>query len=193
MPRRRHHPPPSIGEAVQLAAGFVGLLAVVKMLEIVLAVPLIGFGIHPREPFGLVGVLFAPLLHGNLAHLFANAGPLFVLLVVLLLDPRYRPASTIATIWIGGGLGTWLIGRRFFAGEPTVHIGASSLIYGLVAYLITAGFRMRSWRALFISLVIGVLYGGIFYAALPSNGIVSWEAHLMGAVVGFWAATRQHR
>jgi membrane associated rhomboid family serine protease len=191
--RRRSRAGTRMGAALQGASGFILLMALVKGVEILSSVSLAGFGIRPRETIGLIGILFAPLLHASPAHLLANAGPLFFLLVILLMDPRYRPGATLAWIWSIGGLGTWILGRNGAAGQPTVHIGASSLIYGLVAYLITSGFRMRSWRALILSLVIGLLYGGIFHGVLPADGPVSWEGHLAGAVAGVWAADRQHR
>lgn len=194
MPPRRRRPrsAPRLGDALQGAGLFVAVLFAVKAVEIFAHVSLAGFGIRPRDPFGLVGILFAPLLHGSPAHLLANAGPLFALLVVLLLDRRYQPGATLSWIWLAGGLGTWIVGRAESGGEPTVHIGASSLIYGLAAYLIAAGFRMRSWRAFFISLAVGLLYGGIFHGALPADGPISWEGHLAGAIAGLWAADRQH-
>lgn len=192
-PRRRPTPRPTLGSSVQSAATLVAVPIAVQFIEIATRTPLSGFGIHPREAIGLIGILFSPLLHAGPAHLFGNAGPLFVLLTLLLNDPKYRPGSAVATIWIGSGLGTWILGRGDFNGEPTVHIGASSIIYGLVTFLIAAGFRMQSWRAFFISIVVGLAYGGIFYGILPREGPVSWEGHLAGAIAGLFAAQRLHR
>ena len=39
---------------------------------------LVRFGIHPRSPLGLAGILFAPLLHGGIMHLVANTVPWLV-------------------------------------------------------------------------------------------------------------------
>ena len=148
------------------------------------------FGIPPRTTEGLIGILSGPLLHANWAHLLANAVPLFVLLLLLLLDRHYRPGLTLVLIWIASGLGTWLIGRSGEPGRPVIHIGASSVIYGLVAYLIVAGFLMKSWRSALISILVLFLYGGIFLGVLPQAGPISWEGHLSGALAGVWAARR---
>ena len=152
-----------------------------------------GFGIYPRNAHGLVGILFAPLLHGNLAHLTANAVPLFILLLLLFWDRKYKPGLTLALIWIASGLGTWLIGRAGDAAHPTVHIGASSVIYGLVAYLLVAGWRVGSWRSALVAVAVFLAYGGIFYGMLPQQGPISWEGHLSGAIAGIWAACKLHR
>jgi hypothetical protein len=113
----------------------------------------------------LLGILFAPLLHANLQHLLANAAPLFVLLFLLLSNRAYHPYRTLAWIWGASGLGTWLIGRG-----NAVHIGASSIIFGLAAFLIVAGFLMKSWRSAVVAIFVFFLYGGIFYGALPRAG-----------------------
>ena len=180
-------------DAMQISFWLVGVLFAVMAAEIILQVRLDRFGIYPRDVHGLIGIFCSPLLHGSTAHLIANATPLFVLLTILLWDRNYKPGSTIAIIWLVSGLGTWLLGRREFEGEPTVHIGASSIIYGLVAYLIVAGFRMESWRAIFIAILVFAFYGGIFYGALPRDGLISWEGHLCGALAGAWTAFQQHR
>ena len=73
-----------------------------------------------------------------------------------------------------------------------MHIGASSLIYGLVVYLIAAGWWMRSWRSGLVALGVLAFYGGIFYGVLPQRGIVSWEGHLAGAVAGFLVARQNY-
>jgi membrane associated rhomboid family serine protease len=185
-------PQPSLAEAAQTSATFVGSLFVVEGADALVAHRLDRFGIVPRTLEGLIGIVFGPLLHANWAHLVANALPLFVLLLLLLLDRHYRPWLTLALIWVASGLGTWLIGRNAEQGRLTVHIGASSVIYGLVAYLIVAGFLMKSWRPALISILVLFLYGGIFFGVLPQAGPISWEGHLSGALAGVWAAKRNH-
>jgi hypothetical protein len=94
---------------------------------------------------------------------------------------------------VAGGLGTWLIGRdRAPDGSPTPHIGASSLIFGLVAYLVLAGFLARRWRTFFVALLVFLVFGGIYVGVLPQDGPISWEGHLSGAVAGVVAAVNNH-
>jgi membrane associated rhomboid family serine protease len=178
-------------DAVQTSALMVSVLFLVEFADVILRyelhLTLAGFGIVPRTVPGLVGIAFSPLLHASAAHLLANALPLFVLLVLLFWDRHYYPALTLTSIWVFSGLGTWLIGRG-----DTVHIGASSIIFGLVAYLIVAGFMMKSWRSAVVALAVFVAFGGIFYGVLPHAGPVSWEGHLSGALAGVWAAKRNH-
>ena len=140
-------------------------------------------GILPRTIPGLVGILLSPLLHASFAHLAANAIPLLILLTILFWDAHYRPWQTLGSIWLLSGLGTWLIGR-----SASVHIGASSIIFGLVAYLIVAGLLVRSWRSAFTAILVFLAFGGIFYGVLPHHGPISWEAHLCGALAGLVAA-----
>lgn len=174
-------------QAVRLSAGVLALLVAVWVLTLWLP-GLRRFGIVPRTVPGLAGILFAPLLHADATHLFANALPLFVLLVLLFADRVYRPGLTLAVVWLASGFGTWLIGRG-----PAVHLGASSLIYGVAAYLVTAGVVLKSWRAAFVALLVVLLYGGLWYGVLPQQSRVSWEGHLCGAVAGVWAACRRRR
>jgi membrane associated rhomboid family serine protease len=162
-------------------------MTLVTVLDWLLPIDLRRFGIVPRTAFGLVGIVFAPLLHLGFAHLVANAFPLWVLLILLFGQPAYFPEETLAWIWLGSGLGTWLIGRG-----NAVHIGASSLIYGLVVYFIAAGWWMRNGRAVLLALAVLVFYGGIFYGLLPRHGMVSWEGHLAGAITGLLVARANH-
>jgi len=161
----------------------VGFLVLIEAADQVLRVlgvgTLDGLGIRPRNPEGLAGVVFSPLLHGSWLHLAANALPLLVLMTLLFWDRRYA----IALIWAVSGLGTWVIGR-----PGSIHIGASSLIYGLVSYMIVAGLLIRSWRAVVVGLAVGVAFSGIWYGVLPQDGPISWEGHLCGAVAGVIAA-----
>jgi membrane associated rhomboid family serine protease len=171
--------------AVKLGLTVLAILFVVMGLQMALGPFLNRFGILPRTVHGLVGIVFSPLLHANLHHLLANAVPLLVLLVLLWSNREYHPGRTLALIWLASGLGTWLIGRG-----QAIHLGASSLVFGLAAFLIVAGFRARSWRAALVAVLVCGLYGGIFYGVLPQAGPVSWEGHLCGAIAGVWAASR---
>jgi membrane associated rhomboid family serine protease len=177
----------NIGDAVQLSALMVGFLFVVKAAEVLFQHPLSSLGIVPRTRSGLLGILFSPVLHLNWNHLLANAIPLFVLLILLLTDRHYHPYRTLALIWFASGLGTWLIGRGH-----SVHLGASSIIFGLIVYLIVAGLTIGSWRSVLVALVVFFLFGGVLYGILPHAGPISWEGHLCGAIAGAWAA-RENR
>jgi membrane associated rhomboid family serine protease len=176
-----------LGAAVRTSALLVGALLLTFLLDWLLRFPFREYGIVPRTVRGLSGVVCGPLLHANGAHLMANATPLFVLLTLLFWDRHYHPVRTLALIWVASGLGTWLIGRG-----GAVHLGASSLVYGLVAYLVVAGLLGRSWRSAVVALLVLAAYGGIIYGLLPQRGPISWEGHLSGAVAGCWAA-RQNK
>jgi membrane associated rhomboid family serine protease len=173
--------------AIETSAMLIGLLFAVRAADLLLGLQLNRFGIVPRTGPGLIGIIFSPLLHASSAHLGANAVGLFFLLLMLFLDRRYEPFQTIGAIWLISGLGTWLIGRA------AIHIGASSIIYGLVSYLIACGFWMRSWRAAFVAMLVILFYGGIVYGMLPQTGVISWEGHLSGAFAGWLAARHQHQ
>ena len=146
------------------------------------------FGIVPRTERGLWGILFAPFLHANVAHLAANSISLLILGWLTLAFAGRRTFWIVsASAALGAGLCAWTFGA-----PGTVHIGASGVIFGLAAYLILAGFMMRRWQAALVAVVLVVLFGGMFYGVLPQEGPVSWESHLSGALAGVWAARRHH-
>jgi membrane associated rhomboid family serine protease len=179
--------------ALEAAAPLIAIMSLLKLIEIVAGLTFAGLGIVPRDPRGAIGILTAPLLHANLAHLFANISPLLILLVLLFWDKTYHPTRTLTTIWLASGLGTWLIGRANGPdGRPTVHLGASSLIFGLVAYLLVAGVLAGRWRTFLVAVLVFLAFGGIYVGVLPDDGPVSWEGHLSGALAGLITAFHHH-
>lgn len=172
-------------DAVETGLKFVAVLFVVELADLILPIGLDRFGIWPRQVIGLPGILLAPLLHAGLGHLVANAGPLLVLLVLMFWNRRYRPWATLAAVWVLGGLGTWIFGRG-----GAVHVGASGLVYGLAAFLVTAGVVGRSWQAALIAVLVAFSCWGLVYGMLPQRGPISWEGHLFGALAGAYCAWR---
>jgi membrane associated rhomboid family serine protease len=161
---------------VKLVVGFVALLWLIPLLG--WGLDLQQFGVRPRQWIGLPGILFAPLLHGGLAHLVANTVPLLVLGVVMLHLYPVASFRVLPAIYLGPGIAVWLLAR------DGNHVGASGLIYGLVAYIFVAGLIRRDRRAIGASLLVAFLYGTLVWGVLPLEAGVSWETHLAAALIG---------
>lgn len=141
------------------------------------------FGIVPRHIIGLIGIFTAPLIHGNIYHLISNTIPLLFLGSVLyFFYPRLAP-TVFYRAYFWTNLLVWLFGR-----SGSVHIGASGIVYAIAFFLIFYGIFYRDFRSLTISIIVLLLYGGIFYGVLPGDPMISWESHLGGALVGISTA-----
>jgi membrane associated rhomboid family serine protease len=166
---------------------FKTVLFIVLILWIILfisyAIPLQDYGIRPRTIPGLIGILFAPFLHAGIDHLIANSISLLILGSIFLTMERKLSLFILLHIIILGGFGTWLIGRSSYT-----HIGASGVIYGILGYLVTMGIFVRNIKAILVSIIIFILYGGAIWGIFPTNGFVSWESHLCGFIAGIVTA-----
>ncbi|MBE7644495.1 rhomboid family intramembrane serine protease [Tenacibaculum finnmarkense genomovar ulcerans] len=142
-------------------------------------IPITQFGIIPRTFNGLIGIFTSPFLHGGIWHLISNTLPLIILLTVLNFFYPKKTLTVILFIILIGGTLVWLFARS------ANHIGASGLIYGLAAFLITNGLLERKLIPLLVSLGVAILYGGLIWGLVPSlKSHISWEGHLFGAVAG---------
>jgi membrane associated rhomboid family serine protease len=164
----------------------VVIMWMVKFCEVIFHTDLGGYGLAPLEWKGLPGILFAPLLHANFSHLFANTLPFFFLGGMLFYF--YRPIAwqIIALIWLITGLWVWV-----FARGDSVHIGASGVINGMASFLFLSGILRRETRLMAITLLITFLYGGLVWGIFPQlfpNQPISWESHLMGLLSGILLA-----
>ncbi|MCX4161130.1 MULTISPECIES: rhomboid family intramembrane serine protease [Paraburkholderia] len=142
------------------------------------------YGVVPRTFRGLVGILFAPWLHANLAHLMANTGAL-VVLGWLCMWPRIAEfwQATLAGM-LGAGATAWLLGA-----PDTVHIGASGLVFGYAGYLVARGWYTHSVLSIVVALFVAGVYGvSVLSGVLPLTPGISWQSHLGGALGGILAA-----
>jgi membrane associated rhomboid family serine protease len=162
---------------------FVGIVWCAFLVGLVLPFNIIAFGVTPRSLLGLVGIPLMPFLHADLGHLLSNTVPLAILLL-LLAGSKANSRTIVLYIVLLSGLLVWLFGR------PATHVGASGLIYGLIAFLLVSGILERRVVPLIISLLVGFLYGGtLLWGIVPDLGShVSWEGHLFGAIAGGVAA-----
>ena len=160
---------------------FLALIWIVFGLDRVLPLELLG--LVPRSLEGLIGIVAMPFLHGDFAHLMANSVPLAVTLL-LLAGSRGNSGAIVVLIVVLGGVGLWLLGRG-----GVRHIGASGLVFGLIAFHIFAGVFERRPQSLVIALVVGLLYAStLFRGVLPMQPGVSWDGHLFGAIAGILVA-----
>jgi membrane associated rhomboid family serine protease len=159
---------------------FVGIVWGVYVVDLVLPVDLVKtFGLVPRTSGGLLGIAFMPLLHAGIGHLLSNTIPLIVLLV-LLAGSQARSWETVLEVVLFGGLLLWLVGRS------VIHVGASGLVFGLMAFLIVSGPLEKRFISLAVALLVAFLYGGtLVLGILPGvDPRVSWDGHLCGATAG---------
>ena len=165
-----------------IALSIVSLLWIIIIINAIIPIDFNQFGIMPRKTEGIKGILFAPFLHLNWQHLMSNSMPLIILLTGLFW--LYRKVAlrilVLSTI-IGGGL-VWLLGREAF------HIGASGVIFSLVAFFIASGIFKRDFKAILLAIIVFFMYGGIVWGVLPGQAGVSWEGHLFGFITGIGLA-----
>jgi membrane associated rhomboid family serine protease len=158
------------------------LLWIIHIVALIADYDLYKMGLFPRSFTGLLGVITAPLIHGDFSHLISNTFPLIVLgWIVLFFYPRVSYFLFIF-VYLVTGLLVWLFARQVY------HIGASGVVYGFVSFLFFSGLFRKDNTSIVLALIITFLYGGIVWGMLPGLKGISWESHLLGAITGLVAA-----
>jgi len=158
------------------------------VIEIVDHLPFVGqldaLGVHPRSLSGLMGILFAPFLHGSFAHLMANTLPFLILGMLTMTRKRMDFFVVSAASALTAGLGAWV-----FGGANTVHVGASGVIFGYLGFLLARGWFERKASSILLSAAVAFAFGGMIWGVLPGlYAGVSWESHLFGFIGGVLTA-----
>ncbi len=167
--------------ALNLSLAFVLLLAIVFAAQG--GFDARAFAVAPHSVAGLLGVLTAPLLHGSLEHIAANAASLLILGTLAgSVYPR-ATAWSLPLLWLGSGIGAWMLGDA-----GSFHLGASGLTHGLMFLVFVLGVLRRDRAAIATGMIAFLFYGGMLLTVLPREPGVSWQAHLGGALGGVLAA-----
>ncbi len=167
--------------AFNLSLAFVLLLCVMFALQS--SVDLRAWTVQPWTAAGLLGLLGAPLLHGSIEHIAANA--ISLLMLGTLAGGMYPRATlrALPLIWLGSGSAAWLLGD---AGSH--HLGASGITHGLMFLVFVLGLLRRDRPAIAAAMIAFFLYGGMLLTVFPREAGISWQAHLGGALGGVVAA-----
>lgn len=164
--------------AFRLVLGFVLVMWSVFLFDQFLELGLIQYGLRPRESFGLLGLLTTPLLHYNLAHIGSNTLPLLIGGTMLLFLYPNASLRVMPALYFGTSLLAWIFARS------SIHIGASGLIYGLLAFVFVSGVIRRDFRSIGAALLVWFLYGSMLWGVLPLGPNMSWELHVSGFLIG---------
>ena len=178
-------------DGIRIVLGLLAAMWVLEIVDLALDNRLDQYGIEPRDPDGLVGVVAAPFLHGGFGHLIANSLPFLVLGILIALQGPLRVVWVTLIVMLVSGLGTWLI-----APEGTIHIGASGIVFGYATYLLARGIFNSAIGEILIGVGVAVVWGTALLGGLVPQEGVSWQGHLFGAVGGViaaWVLRRERR
>ena len=154
----------------------------VFLIELKVGINLNEHGVFPRHLSGLQGVIFSPLIHGSVEHLYHNTIPLAILSLALFYFYRPKAWKILFWGWLLSGLLTWIIGRESY------HIGASGIIYVLASFIFFKGIFQKHFRLVALSLAVVFIYGSMLWYIFPIEEGISWEGHLSGFLTGLFLA-----
>jgi len=174
-------------DSIRIPVYLIAFLWLIHGLQALLGFDFGYYGVYPRTLFGLRGILFSPMIHGDWGHLLANTPPLFAMSAMILFFYRKVAIPSFTLIYLLSGLAVWGFGRQVF------HIGASGVVYGLVAFVFFSGIFRRNLKSIVLALIVLMYYGSMFLVVLPGREGVSWESHLFGAMAGVLIAVMLHK
>lgn len=168
---------------VKLVLAMVAVMWISEIVDVVADHRLDAYGIHPHDLAGLPEIFSAPFLHVGFGHLIGNTLPFATMGAAIALGGLARVAVVTLIVGLVSGLGTWL-----FASPGTVHLGASGLVFGYAAYLVSRGVISRRVTELAVGALVVIFWGFALLKGLLPQDSVSWQAHVFGAAGGLLAA-----
>lgn len=164
--------------SVRFSGVFIAILWIIHIYKYATNSTLTQLGVYPREVDGLIGIITSPLVHGSWEHLISNSVPMFVTLTIIHYFYRRVALSSFILIYLLTGVAVWFFGRSLY------HIGASGVVYGLIAFIFWSGVFRRNIKSIVLALIVTILYAGYLEGVVPFKEGVSWESHLLGVFAG---------
>jgi membrane associated rhomboid family serine protease len=157
---------------------FVALLWAIFGLDLYLDLNLYQYSLLPRDFSQWFGVFTFPLIHGGIDHIAGNTWSIFILLAAV----RYFFPQIFGKVFWASFLLPGVI--TFFIARPSFHLGASGMVYSLVAFLFFSGVIRLNRYLLALSMLMVFLYGNSVWYIFPIEEGISWEGHLSGGIIG---------
>jgi len=142
------------------------------------------FACHTRDVSQYWTAYTGPWLHGSIEHLTSNS------ISILGLGMLFLVYFSVSSFW-KFFLIQYIVSSNilFFLGdEGEHHIGASTWLYSLAAYLLTISLLSRNRRIKSMALIIALWYGTMWWGLLPVLPNVSNEGHIAGLITGILLA-----
>ena len=168
---------------LQVLAAMVALMWGLEIVDTAIGHDLDRYGIHPRSSEGIPEIASAPFLHGGFGHLIGNTLPFATMGAVIAFAGLARLLAVTAVVGVVSGLGVWVLGA-----SNSIHLGASGLVFGFAAYLISRGMFSRRLVELAVGAIVVAVWGVTLLLGLLPKAQVSWQAHVFGVVGGIVAA-----
>jgi membrane associated rhomboid family serine protease len=159
---------------------FIYLFLVIAMYMVQVNFPEIEttLALYPRHFKYILGVVTTVFLHANVSHLSSNVLPLAACLFGLFYFYKTIAKQVLFISHLLSGFLIWLLAR------PSFHIGASGLVYALVFFILISALVRKNKQLMVVAFIILVFQNGLIWGVFPQDNQVSWESHLLGAVVG---------
>ena len=163
---------------------------IVSFLSNILNFSIRGFGLRPHNLDSLINIFTYPFVHGDLEHLSSNSLSGFILFATMFVMYEKYSIKVLTILYIFSGLLLWFIGL-----DGSLHVGASSIIYGVGFFIFFSGMIIRDNANVAIGLFMVAWYGSMIWGISPytTQANISWEGHLSGAVIGIILAFWFHR
>ncbi len=140
------------------------------------------YSIYPREIEQWYGIFTGHFFHSSWAHLFSNLAPLCLTVFMIFFFYQSIGWAVISLILVATGFAVFMFARE------SSHLGASGLVYGLIAFLFFSGLFRRNAKSIILMIIVVILYGGYTAGLLPIDEKISWESHIFGMLSGLWTA-----
>ena len=166
---------------------FVAIMWLTHIVQYLFEMELFWLGVKPRSFEGVLGIVFSPLIHSGFTHLTWNSIPFLASGAIIM--SVFKPVAfrAFGIIYILTGILVWCF-ADFEAMQTNYHIGASGVVYGMVTFIFFSGFFVRNRVSIVMSLIMLIAFSGMINGISPFQEGISWESHLLGAIVGLVVA-----
>lgn len=168
--------------SAKVSLGFSIITLVIHLIVLNTNLDRTMYSIYPRDIDQWYGIFTGHFFHSSWSHLFSNLAPLCLTIFMIFFFYQSIGWAVVSLILVITGFAVFMFARE------SSHLGASGLVYGLIAFLFFSGIFRRNAKSIILMIIVVILYGGYTAGLLPIDEKVSWESHVFGMLAGLWTA-----